>query len=84
MTLSLENVMVAMGQSGNEFLVPQIQPYYDEVIAFLVDSGVPRAKITVGVVACGVSDLWNYGAGNGKLSPYFLQRAAQLYRVGGA
>ena len=25
-----------------------------------------------------VTDLWNYGAGNGKLSPYFKERAIQL------
>jgi len=29
-------------------------------------------------VARGVADLWSYGAGGGKLSEYFMQRAIQL------
>lgn len=83
MELSLASVMDAMGQSENEYLIPQIQPFYEDVIAFLKDSGVPESRITVGIVARGVSDLWNYGAGNGKLSAYFLQRATQLYKPTG-
>lgn len=55
-----------------------LQEYIDEVVGFLVDAGVKPAYITVGIVARGVSDLWNYGAGDGKLSEYFMQRAAQL------
>jgi hypothetical protein len=43
-----------------------------------MDSGVKSGNITTGVVVRGVSDLWNYGAGEGKFSEYFLQRAAQL------
>lgn len=52
--------------------------YIDEVIAFLNDAGVSSANITSGIVARGVSDLWNYGAGEGKLSEYFMMRASQL------
>jgi hypothetical protein len=36
------------------------------------------SNITHGIVARGVSDLWNYGAADGKLSSYFMQRAAQI------
>lgn len=78
MQLTLANVMAAMGQDGNTYLETQIQPYYEDVISFLTDSGISPDKITVGLVARGVSDLWNYGAGNGRLSLYFLQRASQL------
>ena len=73
----LEMVKRALGITG-DYQDATLQVYIDEVIAFLKDSGVPEAKITSGVVARGVSDLWNYGAGEGKLSEYFLQRAAQL------
>lgn len=56
--------------------------YVDEVIAFLVDAGVSASKITPGIVARGVTDLWNYGSGEGKLSEYFKVRAAQLACMG--
>jgi hypothetical protein len=52
--------------------------WIDEVVSVLVGAGVPREKITVGIVARGVSDLWNYDSGGAKLSEYFWQRAAQL------
>ena len=73
----LEAVKSALGITG-EYQDATIQNYIDEVIAFLVDAGVSRSVITDGVVARGVSDLWNYGSGDGKLSPYFMQRATQL------
>jgi hypothetical protein len=73
----LDNVKAALGITGN-YQDSTLQVYIDEVIAFLVDSGVPRLNITVGIVARGVSDLWNYGGAEGKLSEYFTQRAAQL------
>ena len=59
-----------------------IQMYIDEVNAYLVSAGVPASvvntKLTAGTVTRGVSDLWNYGAGEGKLSPYFYERVIQL------
>lgn len=73
----LENVKTALGITGN-YQDATIQIYINEVIDFLVGAGVPQSKITVGIVARGVSDLWNYGGAEGKLSPYFMQRAAQL------
>lgn len=75
--VTLENVKNALGFTGN-YQDATLQEYFDEVIAFLVDSGVSNANITTGIVARGVSDLWNYGDGEGKLSPYFMQRATQL------
>ena len=50
----------------------------EEVVDFLKEAGVAEANITAGIVARGVSDLWNYGAADGTLSSYFIQRASQL------
>lgn len=75
--VTLENVKNALGITG-DYQDETLQVYFDEVVAFLADAGVAKSNITSGIVARGVSDLWNYGAGDGKLSPYFLQRAAQL------
>lgn len=77
MNVTLEQVKAALGIVGN-YQDTTLQVYFDEAVAFLKDAGVSDANITAGVVARGVSDLWNYGSGNGKLSPYFMQRAAQL------
>lgn len=77
MNVTLENVKNAIGVTG-DYLDNTLQPYFDEVVNFLKDAGVKPANITTGIVARGVTDLWSYGTGEGKLSPYFLQRAAQL------
>lgn len=74
---TLADVKSALGITG-AYHDATLQQYFDEVMAFLVDAGVPAEKVTSGIVARGVSDLWNYGGEGGKLSPYFLQRAAQL------
>lgn len=77
MNVTLEQVKAALGIVG-DYQDATLQVYFDEAVAFLIDAGVSEANITAGVVARGVSDLWNYGAGDGELSPYFMQRAAQL------
>lgn len=76
-TLSLDNVKIALGITGT-YQDTTIQSYYDDVIDYLTGAGISQEKITVGLVARGVADLWNYGSGDGKLSEYFYQRAAQL------
>lgn len=73
----LEAVKVAIGITGT-YQDATIQGYIDEVTEFLLDAGVSESNITVGVIARGVSDLWNYGGAEGELSPYFIQRATQL------
>ena len=73
----LEDVKICLGVTGT-YQDGTINGYIDEVKAFLIDSGVSAADITTGAVVRGVSDLWNYGAGDGKFSDYFMQRAAQL------
>lgn len=52
--------------------------FIDEVFSYLTSAGIPESAITGGVVSRGVSDLWDNGSGNGKLSGYFYDRAAQL------
>jgi len=73
----LEDVKKALGITG-DYQDATLLEYIEEVTGFLLEAGVSASKITPGLVARGVSDLWNYGDGDGKLSPYFLQRATQL------
>lgn len=73
----LSSVKSALGIVG-DYQDETISEYIDEVVSFLVDAGVKNQNITSGIVARGVSDLWNYGAADGKLSDYFFQRATQL------
>ena len=77
MNVTLEDIKNALGIVG-DYQNATLQIYFDEVVAFLKDAGVSQSNMTAGVIARGVSDLWNYGSGDGKLSPYFMQRAAQL------
>lgn len=73
----LTKVKSALGITG-DYLNDTLSEYIDEVVTFLTDAGVNSNNITAGIVSRGVSDLWNYGAGDGKLSSYFMQRATQL------
>lgn len=73
----LEQVKQNLGITGT-FQDTTIQGWIDEVEAFLIDGGVLKENITVGIVTVGVKDLWNYGSGDGSFSPYFIQRATQL------
>ena len=73
----LDYVKNALGITGT-YQDATIQVYIDEVLAFVNGAGVPTAKVTPGLVARGVADLWNYGGEQGKLSPYFYQRVSQL------
>ena len=76
-TALLPSVKLALNITGT-YQDYTIAEYIDEVVAFLKDAGVISSNITPGIVARGVSDLWNYGAGEGKLSSYFMQRATQI------
>ena len=75
----LESVKSALGITG-EFQDATLRIYIEEVIAYMKDAGVPEevinAGVSAGVIARGVSDLWNYNTG--KLSDYFYQRVSQL------
>lgn len=73
----LAGVKDALGIGGT-YQDNTIQQYIDEVMAFLKGAGVDTDNVKPGLVARGVSDLWNYGTGTGKLSEYFMQRATQI------
>lgn len=73
----LAKVKSSLGITG-KYQDATLTEYIDEVMSFLKGAGIPEARITAGIVARGVSDLWNYGSGEGKLSEYFMQRATQL------
>lgn len=77
----LEGVKSALGITG-EYQDATLNIYIDEVVAYLVGAGAAESVINssaaVGVIARGVTDLWNYNGGAGKLSDYFYQRALQL------
>lgn len=73
----LTKVKKALGIEGN-YQDSTLQEYIDEVTTYLQDAGVKSENITSGLVARGVADLWNYGAADGILSEYFMQRATQL------
>lgn len=75
--ITVDKVKTALGITG-EYQDATIQGYIDETEAFLLDAGVKAANITAGIVSRGVSDLWNYGGAEGKLSEYFMMRATQL------
>lgn len=77
MNVTLDDVKTALGITG-DFQNETLEIYFNEVIDFLRDAGVDESKITKGIVARGVSDLWNYGTGEGRFSEYFYQRAKQL------
>lgn len=78
--VTLADVKKALNITG-EYQDDAVQAWIDETVAFLKDAGVKENDITVGVVARGVSDLWNYGAGDGKLSEYFKERTIQLAKL---
>lgn len=77
----LEKVKANLGITGT-YQNATIQGWIDEVKQYLLDGGVDESivnsTISTGVITVGVKDLWNYGSGDGKLSPYFYQRATQL------
>lgn len=74
---TLADVKNALGITG-DYQDSTLTVYFNEVVEFLKESGVAEANLTAGIIARGISDLWNYGGAEGKLSEYFMQRAAQL------
>ena len=79
----LAGVKSALGIGGN-YQDNTLSEYIEEVLDFLDGAGDNVSTVKPGLVARGVSDLWNYGSGGGKLSEYFMQRATQLSYKGGA
>lgn len=77
----LSKVKNALGITG-EYQDETLKVYIDEVKYYMISAGVPEdvanSDKSAGVIARGVSDLWNYNNGAGKLSDYFCQRVSQL------
>lgn len=71
------------GDYQDDTLTGHIQDVKD----FMQDAGVSgevmQTTKIIGAVTRGVSDLWDYGSGNGEFSPYFFQRVTQLVYKGG-
>lgn len=71
------------GDYQDDTLTGHIQDVKD----FMQDAGVSEEVLQtnkiIGAVTRGVSDLWDYGSGNGEFSPYFFQRVTQLACKGG-
>ena len=59
MNVTLDDVKSALGITG-DYQNDTMQIYFDEVIDYLMNAGVNESNITKGIVARGVSDLWNY------------------------
>ena len=80
-TSLLEKVKSMLGVTGT-YQDQTFQFHIDEVKQYLLDGGVSQetveAPTSAGIIARGVCDLWNYGAGAGTLSNYFRERAIQL------
>lgn len=75
----LTGVKAALGVTG-AFTDETISVYIDEVVDYMKGAGVSAAMInaSVGVIARGVSDLWDNDGGNVRFSPYFHERVTQL------
>lgn len=75
----IEKVKIAMGISGDE-VNDTLSLYIDEILDYMTNAGVSEemAVASVGVVARGVSDLWDNDGGNVKFSPFFHERVSQL------
>lgn len=77
----LEAVKKMIGASGT-YQDDAIKGYIAEVIEYMDGAGVSRelaeGDTCIGVVARGVSDLWDLNGGKTSLSPYFKERVAQL------
>ena len=87
-SVSAAELLSAVKQSLNitgEQFDDTLQMYIDEVKLYLISAGVlaevADSTLAVGCISRGVSDLWNYGNGDTKLSEYFYQRAEQLRGV---
>lgn len=77
----LKEIKNALGITGDH-LNSTLNIYINEVKEFMLDGGVNQKIVdstsAIGAIARGVSDLWNYGAGDAQLSTYFIQRVSQL------
>ena len=80
----LNTVKTALNITGT-YQDETLNVYIADVKNFMSDSGVSNdlinSTMSVGVIARGVSDLWNYGSAT--LSDYFIPPVIQLTSTGG-
>ncbi len=80
----MKNIKSLLGLTGT-YQDDTILSYISEVKEYMFSAGISQemadSKKAVGVIARGVSDLWNYGSGSAALSPYFKERVTQLSYV---
>lgn len=78
----VKTALLLEGDYHNDML----RVYINEVLDYMRSAGVPedvlQSERVIGVVARGVTDLWNFGSGNGRLSEYYYQRVIQLVKWG--
>lgn len=74
----IKNRLSITGDFHNELL----SGYAADTKEYLLSAGVKKSVVesekSIGVIARGVADLWNFGSGDGKFSEVFYQRAIQL------
>ena len=77
----LDEVKTRLSITGTD-LDETIQGMIDDVISYCRSAGLKYTQLVstraVGLIARGVADLWNYGAGNGKFSDIFQLRLNQM------
>lgn len=78
----VKTALLLEGDYHNDML----KVYINEVLDYMRSAGVPedvlQSERVIGAVARGVTDLWNFGSGNGRLSEYYYQRVIQLVKWG--
>lgn len=82
----LTEVKTRLGITGayhDDTLNGHIQDVKDFMSGAGVSKEVMSSNKIIGAVTRGVSDLWNYGAGQGEFSTFFYQRVTQLVYEGG-
>lgn len=84
----IEGIKTRLGITGS-YHDELLSAYGEDVKMFMLSAGVPaeviESEASIGVIARGVADLWNMGAGDGKFSEVFFQRVSQLrYESGGS
>lgn len=77
----LDAIKIRLGVTG-EYHDGLLLAYAEDVKAYMLSAGVkPRiinGETSIGCIARGVADLWNYGSGEGRFSEVFNQRVIQL------
>lgn len=80
----LATVKLSLNINGDHFDMT-LNPLIEEVKGYMSSAGVNddvlSSTLAVGCIARGVSDLWNYGNGDTKLSAYFYERVDQLRMI---